>query len=122
MGKTRGIGAPDDVLTIASQLECRREEKNLENIWEMSVESMKIARNRFYYYSFFFDRRILELETFFRLKKHCSRYFDSFLFTYIAGNRVVISISYLQGRLDRSLTTVICEWMGVNGVGYTDLI
>lgn len=54
MGKTRGIGAPDDVLTIASQLECRRGEKNLENIWEMSVESMKIARNLFYYYSFFF--------------------------------------------------------------------
>lgn len=53
MGKTRGIGAPDDVLTIASQLECRRGEKNLGNIWEMSVESMKIARNRFYYYSFF---------------------------------------------------------------------
>lgn len=57
MGKTRGIGAPDDVLTIASQLECRRGEKNLGNIWEMSVESMKIARNRFYYYSFFFPHR-----------------------------------------------------------------
>lgn len=34
-------------------MHCRRE-KNLENISKMSVESMKIARNRFYLFIFFF--------------------------------------------------------------------
>ena len=52
MGKTRGIEAPDDVLTIgvAVRMHCRRggkKKENLENISKMSVESMKIARNRF---------------------------------------------------------------------------
>lgn len=60
MGKTRGIGAPDDVLTIgvAVRMHCRRggkKKENLENISKMSVESMKIARNRFYCYYFFFS-------------------------------------------------------------------